>query len=576
MTGNADARARVLDAVRAAVRRDPAEAASRREEIEARIAAHEVHVRPAVEGDLAARFAEKAALVSTSLAPVAGIDGVSRAVADYLEEHRLDKEIVVTTDPLMERVRWSNEFAVARRAAEPEDRVSVTGAYAGIAETGTVVFVSDRATPTTLNFLPETHVAVLARDRLVAHSEDVWARLGRSAPLRRAPSTSSPGRRAPGTSSFSSSSAPTVRGASMLCSWTPDTASIRFQDDYSTPMIPFSAIVRELPATIPFVGPEAIERRVGRPFDIRIGANESAFGVSPRAAEAMREAIGAVSWYGDPEGHDLRAVLAEHHGVEPGEVCLGAGIDELLGFVVRMLTEPGTPVVTSAGAYPTFNYHVSGAGGRLVTVPYRDDHEDPDALAEAVRDTGAPLVYFANPDNPMGTWHGAQRVRAFIEALPENVLLALDEAYMDFARDGTDWPMAADDPRVLRLRTFSKAHGMAGARIGYCVGHRDLVTGLNKIRNHFGVNRIAQAGALASLRDREFVAGVIAEVAAGREEYARLAESLGLVLGRIRDQLRRHRRRRRGSGPRPPPRSSRRAASSSACRGSRPSTGASG
>ncbi|MCY4454510.1 MAG: LUD domain-containing protein [Immundisolibacterales bacterium] len=184
------ARARVLDAVRAAVRREPAEAeaeaAARREEIEARIAAHEVHVRPSVEGDLAMRFAEKVTLVSASFAPVPGIDGVSRAVANYLEEHGLEKEIVVTTDPLVERVRWSNEFAVARRAAEPEDRVSVTGAYAGIAETGTVVFVSDRTTPTTLNFLPETHVAVLARDRLVAHLEDVWARLReeRAAPPR--------------------------------------------------------------------------------------------------------------------------------------------------------------------------------------------------------------------------------------------------------------------------------------------------------------------------------------------------------------------------------------------------------
>ena len=294
-------------------------------------------------------------------------------------------------------------------------------------------------------------------------------------------------------------------------------------------MIPFSPIVRELPATIPFVGPEAIERRTGRPFDLRVGANESAFGVSPRAAEAMRAAIGRVSWYGDPEGHDLRTALAEHHGVEPGEVCLGAGIDELLGFVVRMLTEPGAPVVTSAGAYPTFNYHVSGLGARLVTVPYRDDHEDPDALAEAVRDCGAPLVYLANPDNPMGSWHDAARVRAFLEALPEDVVLALDEAYIEFAPAGADWPMAPDDPRVLRLRTFSKAHGMAGARVGYCVGHRDLVTGLDKVRNHFGVSRIAQAGALASLRDPEFVAGVIAEVAAGREEYARLAGSLGLV-----------------------------------------------
>ena len=172
-----DARARVLGAVRSAVRRDPAEAATRSEEIEARLAAHEVHVRPPVEGDLVARFAEKVVLVASTFAPVSGIARVSRAVADYLDEQGLDKEIVVTTDPLLEQVRWSNEFAVARRAAEPEDRVSVTRAYAGIAETGTLVFVSDRSTPTTLNFMPETHVAVLTRDRLVAHLEDVWARL---------------------------------------------------------------------------------------------------------------------------------------------------------------------------------------------------------------------------------------------------------------------------------------------------------------------------------------------------------------------------------------------------------------
>ena len=173
----AGGRDRVLGAVRAAVRRDPAEAAVRRAEIEARIAAREVHVRPPVEGDLTARFAEKVALVASTFAPVKGVDRVSKAVADYLDEHGLGREIVVTTDPLMEQVRWSNEFAVARRAADPDDRVSVTGAFAGIAETGTLVFVSDRRTPTTLNFLPETHVAVLARDRLVAHLEDVWERL---------------------------------------------------------------------------------------------------------------------------------------------------------------------------------------------------------------------------------------------------------------------------------------------------------------------------------------------------------------------------------------------------------------
>ena len=176
-TAPADSRSRVMGAVRAALDHDPATAAARRKEIEARIAAHEVHVRPPVEGDLAARFAEKVELVAATFTPVREIDGVSRAVADYLDGLGVEKEIVATTDPLVSRIRWSNEFAVARRAAEPDDRVSVTGAYAGIAETGTLVFVSDRATPTTLNFLPETHVAVLARERLVANLEDVWAKL---------------------------------------------------------------------------------------------------------------------------------------------------------------------------------------------------------------------------------------------------------------------------------------------------------------------------------------------------------------------------------------------------------------
>lgn len=290
----------------------------------------------------------------------------------------------------------------------------------------------------------------------------------------------------------------------------------------------FNSIVRGLPATIPFVGPEAIERRRKADFLLRLGANESAFGISPGAAAAMREAAQRISWYGDPESHELRAALAVRHGVAMEEVCVGEGIDALLGLVVRMLTEPGSPVVTSLGAYPTFNYHVAGFGARLEAVPYRDDHEDPDALLERVRETGALLVYLSNPDNPMGTWHDAARIRGLLAEIREPAVLILDEAYLDFAPEEAHWPMDPSDPGILRMRTFSKAHGMAGARIGYCVGHRSLIEGMNKIRNHFGVNRIAQAGALASLADSEFVAGVAREVDAGRKEYCRLAEELGL------------------------------------------------
>ena len=120
-----------------------------------------------------------------------------------------------------------------------------------------------------------------------------------------------------------------------------------------------------LPATVPFVGPEAQERAMGRPFVARIGANESVFGPSPRAVAAMAAAAAEVWKYADPELHELKAALAAQHGVRPENVTVGEGIDGLLGNLVRLLVAPGTPVVTSAGAYPTFNYHVAGFGGRL-------------------------------------------------------------------------------------------------------------------------------------------------------------------------------------------------------------------
>jgi histidinol-phosphate aminotransferase len=289
----------------------------------------------------------------------------------------------------------------------------------------------------------------------------------------------------------------------------------------------FTDIVRDLPSTVPFVGPETQERRSGRAFRARIGANESVFGPSPRAIEAMRRAASEVWMYCDPENHDLKAALAAHHGVDPENVVVGEGIDALFGYTVRMFVGPGVAVVTSHGAYPTFNFHVAGYGGRLVTVPYRDDREDPDALLELARREDARLVFFANPDNPMGSWWDATAVEALIDGVPEGAVLVLDEAYCDFAPAGTMPALDVSNPRVLRFRTFSKAHGMAGARVGYAIGEAELVRSFDKIRNHFGVNRIAQAGALASLGEPEHVASVVRRVAAAREAVAAIAEANG-------------------------------------------------
>jgi len=187
-------------------------------------------------------------------------------------------------------------------------------------------------------------------------------------------------------------------------------------------------LVRGLPATVPFVGPETQERLRGSAFRARIGANENVFGASPKVSQAMQARADEAWMYGDPEFYELRAALAEHLEVGIGNVMVGEGIDGLLGYLVRMFVEPGDAVVTSAGAYPTFNYHVQGFGGNLQFVPYHEDREDGDALLAAAQKNEAKLIYFANPDNPMGSWWNAGYVESMIQAVPEGSLLILDEA----------------------------------------------------------------------------------------------------------------------------------------------------
>lgn len=290
----------------------------------------------------------------------------------------------------------------------------------------------------------------------------------------------------------------------------------------------YTDLAQSLPATVPFVGPEQAERERGAPFVARLGANENTFGPSPRAIAAMQAAAGEIWMYGDPTSYDLRQAIAARHGIELSNIVVGEGIDGLLAYLVRLLIGPGDVAVTSDGAYPTFNYHVAGFGGVLHKLPYRDDHEDLPGLIAKAAEVNAKLIYFANPDNPMGSWiTGAEIVQA-LEGLPEGCLLLLDEAYMELAPDQAVPEIAIEDPRVIRMRTFSKGYGMAGARVGYAMGAQGLIAAFDKIRNHFGMNRAAQIGALAAYEDSDWLAHIQREVGVSRDEITRIAAEAGL------------------------------------------------
>jgi len=314
---------------------------------------------------------------------------------------------------------------------------------------------------------------------------------------------------------------------------------------------PLASIAATLPATVPFTGPETLERERGKRFVARIGANESALGPSPLARAAMQWAMrgtahgamqgamhGAIqpgpdgltcSRYGDPENALLKAALAARHDVDAQNLVIDAGIDALLGLTVRLLLEPGGCAVSSLGAYPTFAYHVIGHGARLHAVPYRDTCEDPEALACAACEQDASLVYLSNPDNPMGTCVTATQIEHLLELLPENCTLLLDEAYVDYLAASPNPPIDIADPRLIRYRTFSKAWGLAGLRIGYAIAHSDTAAAFDRVRNHFAVNTLAQTAALASLQDATWLAQVRQETAVGRLRIESLAQRCNLT-----------------------------------------------
>ena len=242
---------------------------------------------------------------------------------------------------------------------------------------------------------------------------------------------------------------------------------------------------------------------------IKMASNESPFGPSPLAVKAMQGVLAETNYYPDNDASDLRQKIADRDQLKPEQVVVTAGSTSLLDIIARTLLAPGLNAVTSERSFIVYPIATKAAGGQLIEVPMRDDGFDLDAIAAAIN-SKTRIVFIANPNNPTGTLLTSDELDRFLKKVPENVIVILDEAYYDYARfftdgRGGDYSRSLDYVRngrnVVVLRTFSKAHGLAGLRVGYGMGPAELISYFARMRTTFSISVPAQAAALAAFED---------------------------------------------------------------------------
>ncbi len=274
--------------------------------------------------------------------------------------------------------------------------------------------------------------------------------------------------------------------------------------------LPFDPALDSLPVYQPGRPIEDVARELGLPADdiIKLASNENPLGPSRLALAAMRKALTCVNLYPDGNAFYLKQKLATKLGITPANLILGNGSNEIIEFIGHALLSPGAEVVVSQYCFAVYPIVTALFGAKLVTVPAKNYGHDLDAMLAAITpDTR--IVFVANPNNPTGTVVSRDKLARFVSAVPPNVLLALDEAYIEFLDEPLDLLpeiRSGARPNLLLMRTFSKIHGLAGLRLGYGIGHPELIAALEKIRQPFNINAVAQAGALAALDDDDHVA----------------------------------------------------------------------
>lgn len=285
----------------------------------------------------------------------------------------------------------------------------------------------------------------------------------------------------------------------------------------------------------PGLSAEALRRRIGgdRPI-VKLGSNEGPWGPLPGAAAAIREHVGGLNRYPDGSFHELRSTLASITGATPDQVVLGNGADSILINLSLAMLQPGDEVVFGWPSFITYPLSVRKVDAVPIPVPLDAAWRyDLDAMLERVGDRTR-MVYVCNPNNPTGTYVGRERLRAFVDALPEHVLCVVDEAYHEYVT-ADDYPDSTGElvvggqrGNVLVLRTMSKIYGLAGLRVGWGVGPTEVVRAIDTVRGPFEMNALANVAALAGLAERALLAERVAANEAGRATLAAALRDVGL------------------------------------------------
>jgi len=307
-------------------------------------------------------------------------------------------------------------------------------------------------------------------------------------------------------------------------------------------MLPFptNPVLKSLPVYQPGRPIEEVARELGLPADtiIKLASNENPLGPSRLALAAMRKTLPTLNLYPDGNAFYLKQKLAAKLGLAPSNIVLGNGSNEIIELLGHCLlfndstAQPSTfpEVIVSQYCFAVYPIVAALFGANLLTVPARNYGHDLDAMLAAIT-PNTRLIFVANPNNPTGTSVTPEQLSSFIQAVPENVCLALDEAYIEFLGKPLDLLpdiRAGRKPNLLLMRTFSKIYGLAGLRLGYGIGHPDFIAALEKIRQPFNINSLVQAGALAALDDTAHVEKTRLNNARGYKFYSRAFRKLGL------------------------------------------------